>query len=50
MVLQNIIVCFLIALALVSTLRRVISFFSTPVSKCGGCSGCAVKDLKKGQF
>jgi hypothetical protein len=31
--------------ALVLTIIRIVQFFSTPASKCHGCSGCALKEV-----
>jgi hypothetical protein len=46
MIWQFMIVGAIVIWALVLTTIRLFRFFKTPVSKCGGCNGCALKDIK----
>jgi hypothetical protein len=46
MILQYAITGIIIAFAAGITTRRVIKFFSKPGSKCDGCSGCQLKEMK----
>lgn len=50
MIWQYILVAAIILSALVTTVIRLVRFFRTPVSKCHGCSGCKLKELKKATF
>jgi hypothetical protein len=46
MILQSLIVGAIVFSALILTIIRLIRFFMTPVSKCHGCSGCKLEELK----
>jgi hypothetical protein len=46
MFLQLVIVGAIVLSALLLTAIRLIRFFRTPVSKCHGCSGCKLEELK----
>ncbi len=43
MLVQFLIVGAIVISALILTTIRLFRFFKTPASKCGGCSGCALK-------
>jgi hypothetical protein len=45
---QDITVYLIIATALIITSIRIFRFFASQSGKCDGCSGCALKDIKKG--
>ncbi|MDP1622580.1 MAG: hypothetical protein Q8M08_09620 [Bacteroidales bacterium] len=47
MIWQLIIVGSIIFAASLATVIRVIRFFMTPASKCHGCSGCKLEELKQ---
>jgi len=42
---QTILVAIIVLAAALIALRRLISFFAKPASKCKGCSGCAMADF-----
>jgi hypothetical protein len=44
---QFLIVGLIVFSALVLTTIRIFQFFSTPASKCHGCSGCALKEVTR---
>ncbi|MCX6305706.1 MAG: FeoB-associated Cys-rich membrane protein [Bacteroidetes bacterium] len=44
---QLIIVGAIVSAAMMLTTIRVFRFFTTPPSKCHGCSGCKLQELKK---
>lgn len=46
MILQYLIVGTLIFSALTLTIIRLVRFFKAPVSKCDGCRGCKLTELK----
>lgn len=46
MIWQYIIVGAIIFSALMLTSIRLFHFFKTPASKCDGCSGCSLKEMK----
>jgi len=47
MVIQYLITGSIVIAALVLTITRLIRFFISPASKCEGCSGCSLNELKK---
>jgi hypothetical protein len=46
MIRQYLIIGLVVLAAVVWTAVRLIRFFQAPVSKCEGCSGCALEELK----
>jgi hypothetical protein len=47
MIIQYIIVGTIVLTATAISFVRIIGFFRTPASKCNGCSGCGLKELKR---